>query len=313
MSLAEFDLIQRFFAVNPAKNATTRLAIGDDCALLSVPGGQQLAFTTDTMVAGVHFLPDVAPYDLGYKLLAVNLSDLAAMGAAPIAVTLALTMPTADEAWLAAFAQGFWALAERYRVDLIGGDTTSGPLTLTLGAFGLTPEDGALLRSGARSGDWIGMTGRLGDAGLGLKIEQGYCCQSPEQALLRFNRPEPRVDAGLMLRAKASSCIDISDGLAQDLGHVLQLSGVGACLDWDRLPLSDAVKAYIDATGDWTFPLRAGDDYELCFTVPPEVACLLPGDFTFIGVIENTPGLRISRGKTIESLTVQGFEHFSEK
>ena len=311
MPLAEFDLIQRFFAGKANTNPSTRLGVGDDCALLSVPCGYQLAVTTDTMVENVHFLPEVDPEALGHKLLAVNLSDLASMGAEPVAVTLALTMPKADEVWLARFAEGFLSLAQYYKVDLIGGDTTAGPLTLTVQAMGLVSEGQALLRSAAKSGDLIYMSGTLGDAGLGLKIEQGYRCDNPGAALARFNRPEPRIEEGLGLRNIANSCIDISDGLAQDLGHILRQSGVGACLDWGRLPLSDAVREYINETGDWTFPLRAGDDYELCFTVPADKEGLLQGNFTRIGMIEKKSGLRINRAETIESLTVHGFEHFS--
>ncbi|WP_341326004.1 thiamine-phosphate kinase [Methylotuvimicrobium sp. KM2] len=312
MPTAEFDLIERFFAVKKSSNAVTELGIGDDCALLSVPAGYRLAITADTMVENVHFLAGTDPYDLGYKLLAVNLSDLASMGAEPIAVTLALTLPDVDESWLERFAEGFFGLAAYYRIDLIGGDTTSGPLTLTVQAMGIVPEGQALLRSGARAGDGIYMTGKLGDAGLGLKIAQGhFSCSRQQAALERFNRPKPRVEEGLVLRNIARSCIDVSDGLAQDLGHILKQSGVGACLDWEGLPLSNAVKAYIEATGDWTMPLRAGDDYELCFTVPADKAELLTENFTRIGVIEDSPGLRIHRFGTTELLRVQGFEHFS--
>lgn len=311
MPLAEFDLIRRFFAGKPCANPSTQLGVGDDCALLSVPSSSQLAITADTMVENVHFLPDVEPEALGHKLLAVNLSDLASMGAQPVAVTLALTMPKAEVSWLQCFARGFFALAERYQVDLIGGDTTAGPLTLTVQAMGLVPAGKALLRSTAQPGDLVYMSGKLGDAGLGLKIEQGYRCNDSEEALIRFNRPEPRIKEGLALRGIASSCIDISDGLAQDLGHILRQSGVGACLDWERLPMSDAVRAYINDTGDWSFPLRAGDDYELCFTVPPDKAELLQGNFARIGVIEGHPGLRMVRSGTTQKISVQGFEHFS--
>lgn len=311
MSTAEFDLIERFFAGKKAMNSLTELGVGDDCALLTLPEGCRLAITTDTMVENVHFLSSADPYDLGYKLLAVNLSDLAAMGAEPVAVTLALTLPAVDEAWLERFSEGFFELASRYRIDLIGGDTTSGPMTLTVQAMGLVPDELALLRSGARVGDSIYVTGRFGDAGLGLKIAQGYRCKEPQSALERFNRPLPRVEQGLFLRGIARSCIDVSDGLAQDLGHILKRSGVGACLDWHALPLSGLVKEYIDATGDWTLPLRAGDDYELCFTVPADKKALLTGDFTCIGMIEDQPGLRINRSGVTELLRVAGFEHFS--
>jgi thiamine-monophosphate kinase len=311
MPLSEFSLIRRFFTEQKIGNPNTRLGIGDDCALLSIPEGYELAITADTMVENVHFFAGADPERLGHKLLAVNLSDLAAMGAKPLSVTLALTLPKVDEAWLTAFAQGFLDLAARYSVDLIGGDTTSGPLVLTVQAMGLVPVGQALKRSTARPGDSIYVTGYLGDAGLGLKICQGYRCGRPETALTRFHRPEPRCAEGQALRGIANACIDISDGLAGDLGHILAQSGVGATLAWDALPLSEEVKAYIEATGDWRLPLTAGDDYELCFTVSPEKISTLPFDCHKIGVIEPEPGLRLNRSGTTHFLRAQGYEHFS--
>ena len=275
MPLSEFSLIKRYFTQQTVKNPSTRLGIGDDCALLSLPEGYELAVTTDTMVEKVHFFAGTDPEQLGHKLLAVNLSDLASMGAKPVSVTLALTLPNVDETWLTAFAKGFLNLAKRHSVDLIGGDTTSGPLTLTVQAMGLVPRGKALLRSSALPGDYIYVTGSLGDAGLGLKISQGYRCADPDAALQRFHQPDPQIEAGLALSGIANACIDISDGLAGDLGHILEQSNVGACLDWDALPLSDAVLTYIKDTGDWSMPLTAGDDYELCFTVSPEKAAQL--------------------------------------
>ncbi len=312
MPLSEFSLIQRFFTRQTVKNASTRLGIGDDCALLSLPEGYELAVTTDTMVENVHFFAGTDPEQLGHKLLAVNLSDLASMGAKPVSVTLALTLPNVDENWLTAFSKGFLSLAERYSVDLIGGDTTSGPLTLTVQAMGLVPKGKALLlRSSAKPGDFIYLTGSLGDAGLGLKIIQGYHCINPLAANKRFNQPDPQIDAGLALTGIASACIDVSDGLAGDLGHILKQSNVGACLDWDALPLSDAVLTYINDTGDWSMPLTAGDDYELCFTVSPEKATQLTINCTKIGVIESTPGLRLRKSGTIQPFNSKGYEHFS--
>ena len=311
MPLSEFSLIQRFFTKQRITNPSTRLGIGDDCALLSIPDGYELAVTTDTMVENVHFFAGANPELLGHKLLAVNLSDLAAMGALPMSVTLALTLPKVDENWLTAFANGFFNLAERYSVDLVGGDTTSGPLTLTVQAMGLVPKGRALMRSAARSGDFIYMTGCLGDAGLGLKIHQGYRCANPEAALKRFHQPEPQVESGQALIGIAHACIDLSDGLAGDLGHILEQSQVGACLDWDALPLSKAVLAYINDTGDWRMPLTAGDDYELCFTVSPEQADKLTVAATKIGIIESQPGLRLNKSGHIQPLEVKGFEHFS--
>jgi len=311
MPLSEFSLIRRFFTEQKISNPSTRLSIGDDCALLSIPEGCELAITADTMVENVHFFAGTDPKQLGHKLLAVNLSDLAAMGAKPLSVTLALTLPRVDEAWLSAFADGFLALAARHSVDLIGGDTTSGPLTLTVQAMGLVPKGQALKRSAARPGDLIYVTGNLGEAGLGLKIRQGYLCDRPEAALRRFDQPEPRCSEGLALRGIANACIDISDGLAGDLGHILEQSGAGATIDWDALPLSAEVQAYCDATGDWRLPLSAGDDYELCFTVSPEKASTLPFDCHKIGVIETEPGLRLYKAGTLHLLKAQGYEHFS--
>ncbi|MFA5984491.1 MAG: thiamine-phosphate kinase [Methylococcaceae bacterium] len=310
MPLSEFGLIQRFFVRTPANNQSTVLGIGDDCALIAIPETCELALTTDSMVENVHFFAGSDPELLGHKLLAVNLSDLASMGAQPVSVMLALTMPGADQCWLDAFSRGFLNLAQRYGVDLIGGDTTSGPLTLTVQAMGLVPKGLALRRSTARPGDFIYMTGNLGDAGLGLKIAQGYSCLQAVQATRRFNAPEPQVAAGLALRAKASACVDISDGLAADLGHILQQSGVGACLDWDGLPLSNEVLAYIDKTSDWQMPLVAGEDYELCFTAKPGLVFELPVAYSKIGVIEDRPGLRLNKSGQIQALTVKGFEHF---
>lgn len=311
MSLSEFGLIERFFAQQPLKNPLNRLGIGDDCALLEIPTGYQLAVTTDTMVENVHFFKGANPQFVGHKLLAVNLSDLASMGAEPFAVTLALTLPKVDEAWLSEFSKGFLELAQQYNVDLIGGDTTKGPLTLTVQALGLVPKGLAMQRSAAKVGDLVYVTSYLGDAGLGLKIEQGYHCSDPEQALKQFHQPLPCVAQGLALRGVANACIDISDGLAADLGHILEKSAVGATINSDAIPLSDSVKNYIAETGDWQLPLTAGDDYQLCFTISPEKIADLTIDCWQIGVIEAQAGLRILRAGQIQTLEVKGFEHFS--
>jgi thiamine-monophosphate kinase len=311
MALAEFDLIRRYFAVHAPQHPNNKLGIGDDCALLNLPVGYQLAVTTDTMVENVHFFADADPELLGHKLLAVNLSDLAAMGAEPFAVTLALTLPKVDESWLHAFSKGFMALASRFKVDLIGGDTTAGPLTLTVQAMGMLPQGKALLRSHAKVGDLIFVTGQLGNAGLGLKIKQGYFCQDAELPLNSFNQPMPRIYEGMSLRGIAHACIDISDGLASDLGHILQQSQVGAVLNWQQLPLSAQVQDYIQQTNDWQLPLTAGDDYELCFTAPASVIPYLPADCHCIGVIDSEPGLRIQRGDNTVVFEAKGFEHFS--
>lgn len=310
MALAEFNLIQQFFT-RPARQKTTKLSVGDDCALLSVPEGYELAITTDTMVENIHFFPDVSPQHLGHKLLAVNLSDLASMGAKPIAVTLGLTMPNIDLDWLAKFSQGLFTLADKYQLDLIGGDTTSGPLALSIQAMGLVPKDEALQRSAARVGDLIYVTGKVGDAGLGLKIKQGFDARAPEAAMKRFNQPMPRIEEGLAIQSLAHACIDVSDGLAQDLGHILAKSTVGARLDYQCLPLSVAVLDYIELSRDWSMPLISGDDYELCFTVPVENVGKLDIECTCIGVIEQEMGLRLVRNGVCENFKLNGFEHFS--
>lgn len=311
-AVSEFGLIQQYFASNQPGNLSTSLGIGDDCALLNIPHGYELAITTDTMVEGVHFLPNTDPECLAHKLLAVNLSDLASMGANPIAVTLAITLPVVDRSWLKRFSSGLFALAQQYSVDLIGGDTTSGSLTLTIQALGLVKAGQALRRSGAKVGDLIYVSGCLGDAGLGLKIAQGYQCQESAIPLQRFHKPMPRVETGLALLEIASACIDISDGLSSDLGHILDKSAVGACLDWQKIPLSSSVQDYVKTSSDWLMPLTAGDDYELCFTVAPEKIELIPESCSQIGVIEQQPGLRIKKSGKTEIIEAKGFEHFSK-
>lgn len=317
MAVGEFDLIRRYFAERTPRNGAVHLGIGDDCALLAGDSAYEWAVTVDAMVEGVHFLPDCDPADLGHKCLAVNLSDLAAMGAEPAAVTLALTLPRSDESWLEAFTGGFFALAGRYGVELAGGDTTRGPCTvLSVQAMGRVPAGQALRRSGARPGNGVYLTGRLGDAGLGLKIATGAWPAVSDEALQRLHRPEPRVAAGLALRGVAHACIDVSDGLAADLGHILAASGVGATLDWDCLPLGAAMVDYVAATGDWRFPLGCGDDYELCFTAPGDPADVLARvaaadcSCVCIGRIEAEPGLRLQRQGRLETLDHCGYRHF---
>lgn len=312
VAISEFDLIRQYFTSSERMNPINRLGVGDDCALISIPTGYELAVTVDTMVEGVHFFPGADPWQLGRKLLAVNLSDLAAMGAEPISITLALTLPNVNKGWLKLFSEGLLSLAKKFSVDLIGGDTTKGPLTFSVQAMGIVPEGLALKRSGAQAGDLIFVTGvGLGDAGLGLKIEQGYLCDFSEQVLHKFHTPEPRVSQGLKIREYASSCIDLSDGLASDLPHILQQSAVGASLEWNKLPLTKAVLNYIDETGDWVMPLSAGEDYELCFTVSPDKVNAINIECTQVGVIEQQAGLRIKRLGVVTKLGVKGFEHFS--
>jgi thiamine-monophosphate kinase len=280
----------------------------------------ELAVTVDTLVSGIHFLPDVDPEKLGHKALAVNLSDLAAMGAKPAWCTLALTLPNVDEAWLSAFSRGFFSLANRFGIALVGGDTTRGPLSITIQAMGLVPVGQALRRSGARPGDLIYVSGPLGGAGLGLKMRQGLTTDFDAAAIHALECPEPRLALGERLRGLASACIDISDGLAADLGHLLAASQVGATLDVEHIPLIESVRQFVRDNEHGDLPLTAGDDYELCFTVPTDrqakVDSLLerlelPGQC--VGAIETTPGLRIQRHGQPIALNFSGYDHFSQR
>jgi thiamine-monophosphate kinase len=267
--------------------------------------------STDALVEGRHFLSTVSPAALGHKALAVNLSDLAACGARPVAFTLALTLPRVDEAFLAGFADGMYALADAHGIELVGGDTTAGPLTLCITVMGEVPAGQALLRSGARPGDELWVSGRLGDARLALEVFRGTR-SAPEfdQLRLAMECPTPRVALGQALRGIATSAIDVSDGLAGDLGHILKRSGVGARLVLDALPRSDALAAQ-PAEVQQECLLAGGDDYELIFTAP--AGARLPDlcPLTRIGVIEPEPGLRVTdtRGQVLP-IQVQSFDHF---
>ena len=298
---SEFDLIARYFAASPVRRPDVALGVGDDCALLEVPPGMQLAVSIDTLVEGSHFAKGAEPRSLGHKALAVNLSDLAAMGAEPAWATLALTLPVPDEAWLAAFADGFLELAAQFGVQLVGGDTTRGPLSITVQVHGFVAPGRALRRDGAKPGDLVYVTGTLGDAGLALLAQQGLFVGLGvvEGVRARLDRPTPRLGEGRALAGLASAAIDVSDGLAADLGHIGARSGVGATLHLDSLPLSPTVREYVAGTGDWSVPLSAGDDYELCVTVPAarqaEVEALaqyFACGLTWIGTVDRTPGIR---------------------
>lgn len=267
--MSEFDLIARYFAALGPERPDVALGVGDDCALLEIPAGQALAVSIDMLSAGVHFFADCDPEHIGHKSLAVGLSDLAAMGAEPAWATLALTLPKADEDWIRAFAVGFGRLANAHGMRLVGGDTTRGPLSVAVQVHGLVPAGAAIRRSGARPGEAIFVSGTLGDAGLALRRMLTGEPVTPELRR-RLECPEPRVALGRRLRGIASAMIDLSDGLAGDLGHILRASGVGAALELERLPLTPQVAEVVAATGDWSLPLASGDDYELCFCVPPE-------------------------------------------
>jgi thiamine-monophosphate kinase len=315
----EFDLIDYLKRHNPVQRPDVLQGIGDDCARVQVQSGYELAVTTDTLVAGVHFPVDTPPHAIGYKSLAVNLSDLAAMGAEPAWITLALTLPAADMNWLASFAEGFFGLARQYGVQLIGGDTTQGPLSITVQAQGFIPQGQAITRGGAKPGDYICVTGFLGEAGLNLlKHNSGEMAAG---ARSRLNYPEPRIIAGIALRGIASAAIDVSDGLIADLGHILTMSGVGARLTLEELPLSAAMLEDQDPAKMYELALTAGDDYELCFTIGEQhierinqLQYDLKLPIKHIGNIQETPGLRIYRrgGEPLE-IASGGYEHFSDK
>jgi thiamine-monophosphate kinase len=318
----EFGLIRRIRRW-PARQGVA-LGIGDDAALLRPTPGLLLAACVDTLVEGTHFLPGTPGSDLGWKALAVNLSDLAAMGARPRWATLALTLPHGEARAFLGVVAGLRRLAARHGVALVGGDTTRGPLALCVQALGEVPPRAALRRTGARPGDLVFVSGTVGDAAAGLAIAQGRLTGAPaadaQHLRRRLDRPEPRVALGLALRGIASACIDVSDGLAQDLGHVLRDSGVGAELDAGALPTSPALRRAVpDADARARFALAGGDDYELCFTVPaagaPRVAAIarrLRLPLTRIGAVVAQRGLKVrdAAGRRM-ALSRAGFDHFA--
>ncbi len=266
--MSEFDLIRRHFT---RATPGALLGVGDDAALLQVDSGKVLAVSSDMLVCGTHFFADTDPFLLGHKTLAVNLSDLAAMGATPRWATLAIAMPLADEAWLARFSAGFFALADAHGVELVGGDTTRGPLNLCVTIFGEVAARQALRRSGAQPDDEIWVSGFIGDAALALAHLQGRVALSASDfaaCTTALCQPKPRVALGLALCGIANSAIDISDGLLGDLGHILEASNAGAQVNFDQLPISVSLRGYLDQPLGKRCALSGGDDYELCFTVP---------------------------------------------
>ena len=324
--MTEFDLIARYFTRKPKQAA---VGVGDDCAIINPSPGMQLAISSDMLVEGRHFFHDVSPYSLGHKALAVNLSDLAACGATPVGFTLALALPRVDEAWLQEFSRGLWALADAHGCELIGGDTTQGPLTICITVFGEVPRGLALLRSGAQVGDDVYVSGTLGDARLALEALQGHIQLPPEilvAARLRLELPTPRVALGTALRGIASSSIDISDGLAGDLGHILTASGVGARVDTEitmnlvaACARIDWGKGHFDAQKQLDMVLSGGDDYELAFTAPPAArqavqtaAQRSQTPVTRVGVIQAEPGLRLvdGSGQPVKA-QYASFDHFA--
>ena len=316
---SEFDIIRKYFT-RPTPSAV--IGVGDDCALLRPRLGMLLAISTDMLLVGRHFFPDADPKKLGHKALAVNLSDLAAMGADPRWATLAIALPDADEEWISAFADGFFRLAGRWEVELIGGDTTRGALTIAVTIIGEIPPDLALRRDAALAGDDIWVSGATGEAALAIAHLEGRVRlegAGRDTCLARLDTPEPRVELGGRLRGIARSAIDVSDGLLADLGHILEASGVGADILWESLPRAPAITACRDAALAKDCLLAGGDDYELVFTAPPfkrgEVEALakeLELPLTRIGVIvpgESKASVRDARGRPV-SVERRGFDHF---
>ncbi|MEG9498454.1 thiamine-phosphate kinase [Mannheimia indoligenes] len=326
--MGEFDIIERYFNASqrPARRDVV-LAIGDDCAVTSLKPNQQLAITTDTLVCGAHFLPTISPADLAYKSVAVNLSDLASMGAEPAWISLALTLPEIDHDWLAEFSEHFFDILDHYNVDLIGGDTTKGHLSLTITAQGIVPQDKGLFRHNAKVGDWIYVSGTLGDSAAGLQLllnrkTDNISWNKDESYLIqRHLRPTPRVLLGLTIATIANAAIDISDGLLSDLGHILKRSNCGAVLNLDDLPLSEPLLNCYSKEEAEHFALSGGEDYELCFTVHNDnkqklekALANIGVSYTCIGQIRSAKeGLTVLRNNEIVTLPAQrGFDHFKK-
>lgn len=318
--MKEFHLIEQYFTGRCRERSDVELSIGDDCALVSPAADKAIAISCDTLVEGVHFLSDMPAHALGFKSLAVNLSDLAAMGAEPAWMTLAITLPNVDEPWLKEYSSGLFEAADYYGVSLVGGDTTRGPRSFTITINGIVPKERALIRSGAKNGDWIFVTGTLGDAALGLDIIQGKRVVAEEHSEFLIKRhyyPTPRVSAGLALRGLASSAIDLSDGLTADIHHLMKQSQVGAVINIEQLPLSEAMLQSIDIDLAYQYASSGGEDYELLFTVPEaqkatlETALMSSGvRFTQIGQITTGETLKLVKDGQDFTQSTASFKHF---
>lgn len=320
MAIGEFELIKEYF-VRAANAAGVDVGIGDDCALLSVPAGQQLAISMDTLVADVHFPADADPEQIAERALRVNLSDLAAMGAKPLWFTLGLTLPDANSEWLAKFSAGLFAAADEFGCTLVGGDTTRGPLSITIQVHGAVASDKAMLRSGAKIGDAVCVTGCLGDAAAALAIIQNRLQvdgDEHEYLLNRFYRPKPQLCEGQLLAGVASAALDISDGLVADLGHICEQSSVGAVIHIEKLPLSSAMRKYVEHHQAVQWALCGGDDYQLCFTVAaknlPQLQHLIAEhelSVSIIGEIVEGSGVQCLYNGEAQAQLVSGYNHFS--
>ena len=307
MALGEFELIYRYFS-SYGRGSAVEIGVGDDCAILKTEPGEQIVTSVDTMVAGRHFPEGAFPEDIGYRAVAAATSDLAAMGARPLGMTLALTLPEADELWLHAFSEGVGQASRALELPLVGGDTTRGPLAISVQVLGAVPANQALLRSGARPGDRVCVSGTLGDAAAGLALEGGELDVEPgdaEYLSSRFYRPAPRLQLGQQLLGRATSCIDISDGLLADAGHLASAGGVAISVEADSVPLSRALRGLEDRDKALRWALTGGDDYELCFTLPDDEP--LPSGCSVIGTVSEGEGVSCD-AETGDGGS--GFQHF---
>ena len=321
MPLTEFELIERYFRDCGAARSDVIAGIGDDAALVAVPPDTELVVATDTLVAGVHFPQGAPAASIGHRALAVNLSDLAAMGARAAWALLALTIPRAEEAWLAEFAAGLAALARAHGVALVGGDTTRGPLTVTVQLLGTVPPGAALRRCGGRAGDALFVSGTPGDAAAGLALEERRLAAEPlALAYLRerFLRPTPRMALGERLRGHASACIDVSDGLLGDAGKLAQASQTGVEISFAAVPVSEPLVRAVGEEQARTLALTGGDDYELLFAVHPEKVSAMLADlpperwgYTRIGALRAAPGAEVLREGTVMQFSHSGYQHFT--
>ncbi|QDP01802.1 thiamine-phosphate kinase [Thalassotalea sp. PS06] len=319
--MKEFEVIKEFFTAQPVNRKDVAMGIGDDCALIQANDNKYIAITTDTLVSGVHFPDDTPARAIGHKAVAVNLSDLAAMGAEPCWISVAVTLPKVDTEWLAEFTAGMFELTEYFNVQLIGGDTTSGPLSITITAQGTVPKGKALCRSSAANGDWVYVTGEVGEAGLALQAIREQVSLSPREfqhAMDALNYPKPQVLAGQIIREYASAAIDISDGVLADLTHLCKASGLGVNLDVKDIPIAPVLVDRLGDEGAARLALTAGDDYQLIFTVSDTNRVALETELkhanikiSCIGQMNTSQEINITRGKDPLSFSESGFEHFS--
>jgi len=314
MALSEFEIIDQFFYRRAHATEDVVIGIGDDAAVLSLPSDSDLVISMDSFVSGVHFRADTPSFDIGYKVLAASLSDLAAMGAEPKWVTMGLTLEEVNEDWLQGFSDGFFQVCDKFNVQLVGGDLTHGPLTMVVEVHGVVPKGLALRRDGAKLGDKIFVTGSLGNAALAVKHINGEIDLPREvvdRVVNRLYRPTPCIKQGIALRGIANAAIDISDGLAADLGHVLERSGVGAKIFVEDVPIDPVLQDFFESEEALQHALSAGDDYQLCFMAVERDWSSFPGDVICIGEIVSAPGLECAYrdGRRLE-LVKTGYQHF---